>query len=258
MYGKIIVPLDGSELAELALPYAEELSEKLGSDIMMLHVCEPLGSEDSHIHQLYIEFVSDATRGHLQGKTQVKSVVLSGKPPEAIIEYAEKNNVGLITMATRGHSGMKRWVLGSTADKVIRETSNPILLIRAKKVPPAGHEKGILSKMLVPLDGSVASEAILPYVEEIAAKLKAEIILLHVVASTHYVGTPEGGAEIPYSENEIEQVKAGARAYLEKAGSGLKSKGISIKSEVAVGKAAKEIVEFADKSNADLVAMSTH
>ena len=76
MYEKILVSLDGSELSELALPYAENLGMRLGSEITLIHICEPPGSESSHMHQLYVELVSETTKKHLQGKTKVKSVVL--------------------------------------------------------------------------------------------------------------------------------------------------------------------------------------
>lgn len=267
MYEKILVPLDGSELSEIALPYAEDLSEKLGSEIILLHVCEPPGSECFHIHQLYIERLSEITKEHLEGRTKVEPLVLPGNPAEEIIDYAEGNNIGLITMATHGRSGVKRWMLGSIVNKVVRETTKPILLIRAKGVRPPIPEKRMLNKLLVPLDGSKASKVILPYIEELTSKLKPEVTLLQVIASAHYdVPMGETVAAVPYSEKEIEELKAATRAYLEKAGSGLKNKRVTVRLEVAVGTgaevtvgtAAKEIVEFADKINADLIAMSTH
>jgi nucleotide-binding universal stress UspA family protein len=114
-----------------------------------------------------------------------------------------------------------------------------------------------LNKIVVPLDGSDVSEAVLPYIEEAAPKLKAQVALLQVVEPTHYA-IQGSVARVQYTEKEINQLKAKARDYLEKAGAGLKSKGVAITFEVAVGKAAEEIVNFASKTNADLVAMATH
>lgn len=257
MYEKILVPLDGSELSELALPYSEDLSEKLGSEIILLHVCEPPGSRCFHIHHLYMERMSEITKEHLEGKTKVEPIVLSGNVAEEIIDYAEENNISLITMATHGRSGMKRWMLGSIADKVARETTKPVLLIRAKGVHPAVREKEILNNLVIPLDGSKESEAILPYIEELAPRLKAEVTLLQVIVPTHYTIEPPP-TQVMYSKEEIEQLKAKTRDYLEKAGSGLEGKGVHVRFEVAVGKEAEEIIKFADRTNADLVAMSTH
>jgi len=258
MYEKILVPLDGSALSELALPYPEELGQKLGSAILLLHVCKPGDAQYFHMDQLYLERILETTRMRMGERAKVESVVLSGNPAEQIIDYAEENNIGLLTMATHGRSGIKRWVLGSIADKVVRETTKPVLLIRVKGVSPAEPAERMLNKVVVPLDGSDVSEAVLPHIEEIAPKLKAQVALLQVVAPTHYTTTEGSLARVQYSEKEINQLKAKARDYLEKAGAGLKSKGVAITFEVAVGKAAEEIVNFANRTNADLVAMATH
>ncbi len=118
-------------------------------------------------------------------------------------------------------------------------------------------------RILVPLDGSAAGEAALPCVEELVSKLapkvKAEVILLQVLTSlTHYVIAGEASVQIPYTEKETALIKKRARNYLDKAGGSLKSKGAVIKTRVATGKAADEILRMADKTKADLIAMSTH
>jgi len=257
MLEKILVPLDGSELSQLALPYPETLSEGLGSEIILLHVCKSGDAQYFHMDQLYLERISEIITAHLRQGAKVESVVLSGNPAEEIINYAEENNIGLLTMATHGRSGIKRWVLGSIADKVVRETTKAVLLIRVKGVNPAVPAERMLNKVVVPLDGSDVSEVVLPYIEEVASKLKARVALLQVVVPTHYT-TEAGPARVQYSEKEINHLKAKARDYLEKAAARLKSKGVAITFEVAVGEASEEIVKFADRTNADLVAMATH
>ena len=261
MYEKILVPLDGSDLCELVLPYVEELGERLGSEIILLHVCPPKLGPYSHKHEVYIEQMAQVVKDQLKGEGRVEAVLLAGEANKEIIDYAKREDIGLIAMMTHGQSGVKRWILGSTADKVARETSKPVLLIRAG-VPPAMREERKLNKLLIPLDGSKESEVILPYVEELVLEVttepKPEVILLQVIASTHYVSAEEAVTKVSYSEAEIEQLKAEAKAYLEKAGSELKSKGITVKYEEAVGNDAEEIINFADKINADLTAMSTH
>ena len=118
-------------------------------------------------------------------------------------------------------------------------------------------------RILVPLDGSKVGEAALPYVKELVSKIspavKVEVILLQVVSSlTHYVVAGEASAPVPYTEQEMEQIKRKAMDYLDKAGKGLKSKNVVVKSRVSVGKAADEINKAADGIDADLIAMSTH
>jgi len=86
-------------------------------------------------------------------------------------------------MGTHGRTGIKRWALGSTADKVARSFTCPVLLIRANAdVPETIH----LENILVPLDGSVQSETVLPYVADLAAKLKVKVNLLHIVEMPYH------------------------------------------------------------------------
>ena len=118
-------------------------------------------------------------------------------------------------------------------------------------------------KILVPLDGSKVGEAALPEVEKLVAKLlpegKVEVTLIQVLASlSHYVVAGEASARIPYTEQEMEQMKKKASQYLRKAGESLKKGGVSVKVRVEVGHAADEIIKAADEVHADIIAMSSH
>ncbi len=243
MYKKILVPLDISELSMVALPYAEQMAGRLGSEIILLSVSESAEAQDYHKHQMHVETIINTTKHNAErylekreGKEiKVESVILVGHPAEEIVDYADKEDIDLIVMATHGRSGIGRWTLGSVVDKVMRATKRPVALIRAKGARPDVREKGILNKALVPLDGSKEGEAVIPYIEELASGLKAEVLLLQVGPS-----------------------KADTEDYLEKVSDRLKSKGITTRFEVRVGDAAGEIIKLADELNADLVAMSTH
>ena len=267
MYEKILVPLDGSELAEVALPYAEELAGRLGSEGTLLYVSESAEDQYHRIPQFYMQEMAKATRrsaeGYLEkpeGKAiKVESTVLVGHPADEIVAYADREDIGLIVMATHGRSGIKRLALGSVAEKVVRTAKQPVALIRAKGARPDVREKGILNKALVPLDGSKESEAAIPYIEELASRLKGEVVLLQVVAQTHRVITGGyGTAQIPYTEEEIVSLKTSAEDYLKTVASRLEGKGINTRSEVRVGTAAEEIIKLADELYVDMVAMSTH
>jgi nucleotide-binding universal stress UspA family protein len=267
MYEKILVPLDGSELAEVALPYAEELAGKLGSEVILLHVCESAEAQYHHMHQLYIQKMVAATKRGAKKYLEkpdaeaikVRSAILDGHPAEQIVDFAEEQGIDLIVIATHGWSGIRRWVMGSVADKVVRATKRPVALIRAKGVHHHVFEEGTMNKTLLPLDGSKESEAVIPYVEELASKLKGEVVLLHVVppASPVYA-IPGETAQLPYTQAEVELLKVDAESYLEKVANALKDKHIKVRSEVRVGNTAHEIVKLADEVHADLVAMSTH
>jgi len=118
-------------------------------------------------------------------------------------------------------------------------------------------------KIIIPLDGSKVGEAALPYVEDLVTKLlpevKVEITFIQVLSSlSHYVVTGETTARVPFTEQEIEQMKKEVSQYLTSAGESLRKKGASTKVRVAVGHPADEILRAADEINADIIAMSSH
>ncbi|MBA7658604.1 hypothetical protein ES703_66563 [subsurface metagenome] len=118
-------------------------------------------------------------------------------------------------------------------------------------------------RILIPLDGSKLAEVALPHIEELLAKLapglEVEVTLFQVVSPlTHEVPGGDDIARIPYTEEEMEQIKKKAMDYLDKAGEGLRSKGAIVKCKVGVGSAAEEIIKAADEINAGLIAMTTH
>ena len=133
MYERILVPLDGSELAQISLPYAEKLAKALGSQIILIYVSESDEDRYHHMHQFYLQQMVEAAKRDAErfqdrqevGTIKVDSVITAGDPAEEIVEYASKQDIGLIVMSTHGRSGIKRWAMGSVADKVLRATVQP-------------------------------------------------------------------------------------------------------------------------------------
>lgn len=266
MFKRILVPLDGSELGELALPYAEELAGVFSSQVDLVYVCEPEESEYRNMHQFYVEKmaqqvssnIKDYHTGEASPAARVKPVVLDGDPAAQIVDYAEKNDISLVVMASHGRSGIMPWSMGSTAVTVIQRISRPVLFIRANIPRPKARRRRRFSKILVPLDGSKTGEAALPYVQGLASKLKSEVTLLQVVEPGKRVHTVGGLDYIPFPEEELEHLKTEALQYLEEVSRKLTNTKATIRSEVKVGHAAQEIINFADETNIRLVAISTH
>jgi nucleotide-binding universal stress UspA family protein len=269
MYENILVPLDGSELAEVALPYAEELARQLGSEITLVYISESVKDSQEDLDQSYLQKIVKSVKeraarySNTPGNTpaiKVKSVVLSGHPAGKIVEYAETENIGLIVMSTHGRSGIQRWALGSVADKVMRAATKPVVLIRAQGSRSDIRAEGLLRKVVVPLDGSKEAEAVIPYIEELASKLKLGVILIQVLARGYE--TLEG--YFPLTDRQIESDKAIATAYLNNLGAILNKKGITVITEerlsieIRYGNAAEEIIKLADEKHVDIVAMTTH
>ncbi len=247
IYKKVVVPLDGSPLAEVALPYAEEIAGKLGNDIVLLTVLTSEEPEEYRNSNKYATQMAETTlrqvakylgdNGHRDIKVGTATRV--GNPAEGILDYVEKGQMCLIVMATHGRSGVGRWAVGSVADKVVRATTRqPLLLIRAKGAHPDVRAKRILKKALIPLDGSTVSEAVLPYLIEVAQGLQMELTLLRVISRKN--GT-----------------FAGVDAYLQEWCRKLQDNGINAGYEVRVGSPADQIIDLADEFASDMVAMST-
>jgi nucleotide-binding universal stress UspA family protein len=248
MYTKVVVPLDCSPLAEVALPYAEEIAGKMGSDIVLLTVLPSEEIREVQIHLAYSKKMVQTTKMQVkkyteeqpEGKVNICTATRTGNPAEGILNYADKGYPCLIVMATHGRSGISRWAVGSVADKVVRATSKqPLLLVRAKGSHPEVRAKRILKKALVPLDGSMVSESVLPYIGEIARNLEMELTLLRVIHK---------------SENNFHEVENYLRGWCEK----LAEQGVSAGYEVRIGSAAERIIDYADETATDLIAMTTH
>ena len=147
MYKKILVPLDGSELAECVLPHVETITNGCGiSEVVFVRVYEPLHAvaqdyilpEDSQqkgieIAKNYLNNIKEKVK---YDNAIVSSTVLVGRAPEGIADYASKNNFDLIVIATHGHSGLSRWVWGGVADRILRSASIPVLMVRAPGSAP--------------------------------------------------------------------------------------------------------------------------
>mgnify|MGYP000412647081 CR=1 FL=1 len=133
MYEKIVVPLDGSKLAEIALPYAESLAGNMKAEIILLTILESAEAHEYQKHQIYIEKILEATKHYAEkyleksGGKAIKIGAASrlGYPAEGIVSYANRGGFKLIIMATHGRSGLGRWAIGSVADKVVRITTRP-------------------------------------------------------------------------------------------------------------------------------------
>ena len=144
MFNRILLPLDGSKIAEQALPYAIAQAENFQAELILLKVLEFLPKERS----LSGKLVKDAFEltviqaqeylAAMAGRVQeyglrVRVATVEGRPHVEIIQFAETNKVDLIVMCTRGDSGISRWLMGSVADRVIRGASVPVLLVHAKE-----------------------------------------------------------------------------------------------------------------------------
>jgi len=154
MYPKILVPLDGSELAECVLPHVESIANGCGTnEVSFLRVVEPVyplvtgdtgytftardwEQIESANRTAAENYITELTGRIKYDRVKINSEVVSGRPAESITDYAAQNNIDLIVLASHGRGGISRWVFGSVADRIIRSSSIPVLLIRAPGCTP--------------------------------------------------------------------------------------------------------------------------
>ena len=265
MYERIMVPLDGSNAAEMVLPYAEEMVSKFNSEIALVSVAEPTPAESDHLFRAYLQAIQEKVRTELKDRgaepgTPVSAEVLLGKPADEILTYAADKNMSLVVMASRGRSGEGPWLLGNIAAKVLRATTKPVLLVRTKAPAEAFHRKGLIKRILVPLDGSKVAEQSVPHAEELARVMGGELILFQVYESLARMMS--GEAFRASSDEEIKEAnkrrEEEAKAYLKSIAGPFREKGLTVSEVIASGDPAEEILDYAASSAVDIITMSTH
>jgi len=275
MYKRMLVPLDGSELAEVVFTYAKELAGRLDLDLTLFHVCTPEEQELASMHRAYVERAVETIRQQseaVQQMTQSRGKAIKtvgelavGHPADEILRYADENDIDIILMATHGRSGVGRWAMGSVADKVLRVSKVPVWLARAAIPEEVLYDKWPSRTLLVPLDGSESAESVLPHAEALAKQRGAElveVVLIRVCEPPFItVDYPEATMRLTWEEH-VKHIKsafnAGCERYLQGVAKRFSDAGLKVRSEVLLGEPADEIISYATKSPFNLIAMSTH
>jgi nucleotide-binding universal stress UspA family protein len=274
----ILLPLDGSSIAEQALPYVQQLAPVLVARVHLLRgvtedeqerflacqrgqpvdasslapppVCTicTLTPRCQHT-DCYLAGQAELLRARgveAYGDTRV------GAAAAVIAASAAQWPATLIAMATHAHSGLRRWVRGSVTDQVVHDTTIPLFLVRGSEY--AAPPEPMLARILVPLDGSAFASQALPLAIELAARAQAELTLVWVAAPSidaYMRGFP---TEADLRRLLREQV---VRAYAAVAG-GIPKEPVPITTAVALGPTAETIAEEAGRRRAGLIVMATH
>lgn len=270
MFSKILVPLDGSKTAEKALPHARSFARKLKVPVELLAVVDiaEIASHTASERPRFLDSVIDRaveqSSSYLKGVAQtfadvggVKCSVEKGKAEEAIIEKAASDRTMLVAMATHGRSGLNRFLLGSVAEKTLRGTVNPLLMVRATEEPKTEGET-LPEAIFVPLDGSELGEGVLPTVADLAKKLDLGIELFRAYHIPYNAYGGDAGFYAGNYEELISGVRDEAIEYLGNKAAELRKLGVpKVTSVVKDGIAGDEIITWAQKTRA-LIAMCSH
>ncbi len=224
----ILVPLDGSPLAEAVLPVADTFAKLFKTPLTFFSVAEPS-------QKMYLEGL--ATRWQ-NGANSIQTECQPGPVAATIQQTAATNNVDLIIMSTHGRSGVKRLLLGSVAGQLVQQLTRPVLLLRG------GEETAVstqFNKILVTLDGSKYAERVLPYMLPIAQKFSSQLLLLSV---------PQ--------PNSQETLGLQMQHYLESMVEFCGKQGVVAQAHYIGHDPANTVIQVSQTENVDLIMLATH
>ena len=267
MIRTILIPLDGSAIAEQAIPVGRDLARSLGAAIRLVTVHDFRLAQLAGLEQHDAVAAIDAEtredeRAHLSRTSEglraegleVDVALREGDPAAALLRDARDHDVGLIMMTTHGRGGLSRLWLGSVADRLVRQADVPVLLLPADA--PALTLQMLLEKVLVPLDGSVRAEAALAIERAIAGPTPGTVHLLHVVSPPAVLGPPSA---LSYEAESVRTRTLHAYRYLRRIARRVRDAGSEIAAQVFVSRhPAAEILAYAAHHGIRLVALATH
>jgi nucleotide-binding universal stress UspA family protein len=267
MYKKILVPLDGSRLAEFALRPALSIARSTAGEVTLLsvpvhHHVDLTGTAGFGLplHEQSVEHGPEREEEYLAGvradndeaQVDISIKVIKGDVAGIIVDTATVQGVDLIVMTTHGYSGFTRWMLGSVAERVLRGAPCPVLVIRRAESP---------KRAMITLDGSRLAEQALKPGLEISKLLECETTLLRVDQQDKLSSVEMGFLEVASSElcQEIAQDDADRVSfYLDCVSEKLTTQKHPLQMAVVKGKPAECILEFIEEQQIDLVSIATH
>jgi nucleotide-binding universal stress UspA family protein len=268
MFKHLLVPLDGSRLAEAALPLAACLAESLGAQVTLVHVIEEKAPQSVHgEHHLADPAEADAYLEEVAGRALPAGVAVDchvhttevSDVADSLIEHADELGPDLIVMCTHGRGGLRGWLWGSIAQQVIARGNTPVLLIQpdsSGQAPPFACKR-----LLVPLDGNPEHEQGLAVAAGLAQACGADLHLMAVVRTlSTLLGQQAATARLLPAATSVllDMTGEGAEEFLRQKVAQLQPLGLSLAVQVCRGDPAAAIVRTAQEVNADLVVLGTH
>ncbi len=249
MFERILVPLDGSELAESVLHQVGRLLRRKDAEVLLLRVVTlppaaegDVGAPLDLLWSRAAEYLLGVERRLSEQGARVRSKVVEGFAADGILETAKSEHATMITMSTHGRTGLARWVFGSVAEKVLRASPIPVLAVPSftgsgGDAFPTGARELPFRKILVPVAAADLSLEIVPAVIEFAQLFESRIFALNV-------------CEGPECAVPVHQMRQAYERFREAS--------VSAEPLVRQGDPALQILEACRETGADLIAMTTH
>jgi nucleotide-binding universal stress UspA family protein len=268
VYKRILVPLDGSKLAEKVLPFTCSLAERLQATLILFHVVEKAAPHEVH-GQHHLQDVAEARSYLNQVVEQFSSTgvmisqdvheVQEAGVAQSIRDHAEELHTDLIALCAHGNGGLRDVLFGSIAEQVIRQGTVPVLFIRPVTVKDSGANP--IRQILLPLDGSKAHEVAIPVALSLAAKCGAKIRLLTVISTNETLSVKGAitGRVSPRAVTLSLDISAQqAEEYLHRISQELSTQGVPVSKSVVRGDVPAKLIETITAESIDLVVMATH
>ncbi|PKN83707.1 MAG: hypothetical protein CVU46_16295 [Chloroflexi bacterium HGW-Chloroflexi-8] len=267
MFKRILVPLDGSKLAESVLPTALDLAKHYHSTLILFHVLEKdvptsihgqyhLGKLDEareYLESLSDHFVADGIRVEIDLHEPRQTDVA-----RSISEHARELRADLIILCAHGYGGLRDIIIGSIAQQVIYLETIPVLLIRPDQVKNDSIEG--FKTILVPLDGNPVHESALPIATSLALKYGADLRLLSIVPTSEHLKSKEAaiGRILPASTLlSLDLSAQESKEYLKKIAFEFSNQGVYVSGQVVRGNVVSRILETVKLEKIDLVVMAS-
>jgi nucleotide-binding universal stress UspA family protein len=265
---KILVPLDFSSASMKALDYAVSLAKQFHAAIHLVHVYPPdeassvsgaghLLFQSAEVIERLNEELTGIHRQHVPAFRPENCHVRGGRPYQEIVSLAREIDADLIALSTRGHSGLKHLLLGSTAERVVRSARCPVLVTRKRKQRSKPTPKAFgVRTILVPTDFSQCSLTGTEYAAFLARTLGATLRLFHAIYPyTNYVFVDRAGVRLAGLAEAVEET---ARQEMDALKQMDFLRGVPVQTEILPGPAVDEICAAAGEPDVDLIVTSTH
>lgn len=267
-FRSILIPLDGQQLAEQALPVGRSLARRSGAALHLVTVQSPipppvltsevaamaqqLQEESARAMRAYVDRVAAAARCD---DIAVTSALLEGPPAERLAAYARDHDIQLVVMTTHGRGGLSRLWLGSVADRLLRKVEVPVLLLRPRENPqPAEYHR-----ILVALGERAELDVVEPALTLGAIAGTASYVLAHVIEPPPPIIAPVPVHAPALGPEWVQARHDASLSYLAPLAERLSQHGLAVEARVVVGgPVAAEVLELARTTAADLIAMGTH
>jgi nucleotide-binding universal stress UspA family protein len=270
MFNHILVPVDGSALAECVLPHVQAVATATNARVMLLHALE-YPQEGGNIHAIdplewhlkkkeaasYLERITDQLRN--AGLT-VESIILEGAPAECVIDFATSHDIDLIVLSTHGRSGLSGWNMSSVVQKIVQRSYKSTLLVRAYKPASQEFTSSHYRRLFVGLDCSARAEYVLPLAISLAEFFGAQLVLGTIIQR------PRMLQRFPLSESDTEMVNGviakneqAASHYFDQLHSQLALEKVDLQTRLVVSDhPISALHDLVEQEQADLVLLVAH